>query len=364
MRTLATKAEFDNAMNESMDKLVVIDFTATWCVPCQRIAPVFKALSREFQHVSFAKVDVDENQETAQECQVSAMPTFKGYKDKREIFSIRGADEAGLRSSIAEHQGSKFQGEGQRLGATAAYSFVLVKDLSTLTSTSIAVERFSDTATAQKAANELWCSWVLYEEIGNWHNEIKSGGVGWGHGRCRDELMQRKQAARRRWRMVVCWLAKQKRIRGTWFKAVDGLAMVQRRRYTDTRRQLITSMVAALLASVLFVAPPPAPSHFAVVLKYGIEFVGACAAGYCASIYYFARMMRNVEKSVKKVEDRFERGLEFFCAFLGLGWPTLLVGLTVSTGAIASVFLTGGKIRLFLDCVFLALIVLGINKKC
>ena len=119
MRMLSTKAEFDAALAASHGKLLVIDFTASWCGPCQRIAPVFEALSAEYPQASFAKVDVDENQETAQECKVSAMPTFKGYREKREVFSVRGADEATLRAQIAAHAGSKFQGQGQRLGGAA-----------------------------------------------------------------------------------------------------------------------------------------------------------------------------------------------------------------------------------------------------
>jgi thioredoxin 1 len=118
MRSLQTPAEFDAAMAEAAakGKLLVVDFTASWCGPCQRIAPVYEALAAEFKQVTFVKVDVDENQETAAGCGVSAMPTFKGFRDKKEVFTVRGADEATLRASIAQHAGSKFEGEGQRLG--------------------------------------------------------------------------------------------------------------------------------------------------------------------------------------------------------------------------------------------------------
>ena len=120
MRTLATPAEFDAVLTEAAKagQTVVVDFTATWCGPCQKIAPTFEALAKEFPHVVFVKVDVDENSETAEACNVSAMPTFKAFRDKAEVGMCRGADEAALRALINEHAGSKWSaaGEGQTLG--------------------------------------------------------------------------------------------------------------------------------------------------------------------------------------------------------------------------------------------------------
>ena len=63
---LADKAAFDAALAAAGDKLVVVDFTATWCGPCQRIAPLFAQLAEENPDVVFVKVDVDENSEVSQ----------------------------------------------------------------------------------------------------------------------------------------------------------------------------------------------------------------------------------------------------------------------------------------------------------
>merc|ERR1712170_157712 len=77
---LKNKAEWEGALKDAGDKLVVVDFTASWCGPCQRIAPVFAKLAEEMADVCFVKVDVDENEETAQACGIQSMPTFQFFK--------------------------------------------------------------------------------------------------------------------------------------------------------------------------------------------------------------------------------------------------------------------------------------------
>ena len=56
---LRTKAEYDAAIAASTDKLLVIDFTASWCPPCKMIAPKFEAMAAENTDVVFKKIDVD-----------------------------------------------------------------------------------------------------------------------------------------------------------------------------------------------------------------------------------------------------------------------------------------------------------------
>uniref|UniRef100_A0A8D3A2V6 Thioredoxin domain-containing protein n=1 Tax=Scophthalmus maximus TaxID=52904 RepID=A0A8D3A2V6_SCOMX len=54
--------DFKKELKDAGDKLVVVDFTATWCGPCKMIGPYFGQLSEnpEFSNVVFLKVDVDE----------------------------------------------------------------------------------------------------------------------------------------------------------------------------------------------------------------------------------------------------------------------------------------------------------------
>ncbi len=57
------------------DKPAIVDFTATWCGPCQRIAPILEELAAEYKDkIVIYKVDVDENRELAKHFNVSSIP--------------------------------------------------------------------------------------------------------------------------------------------------------------------------------------------------------------------------------------------------------------------------------------------------
>jgi thioredoxin len=104
VKKLSTKAEFDQALKAlPAGKLMVVDFTASWCGPCKMISPKFEAMSEEFSSVEFYKVDVDENDETAKAEGIHGLPTFKFYQDGRVLGDLTlGANEAKLRDNIAK----------------------------------------------------------------------------------------------------------------------------------------------------------------------------------------------------------------------------------------------------------------------
>ena len=100
-KELATKAEFDEALKD--DKLVVVDFTATWCPPCQMIAPKFAELSETVKdYATLVKVDVDANKETSEAVGISCMPTFQFYKGGSKVHEIQGADFEAIKAKIEE----------------------------------------------------------------------------------------------------------------------------------------------------------------------------------------------------------------------------------------------------------------------
>lgn len=68
------------------EKLVVVDFFATWCGPCQMLSPILIELEKEYcENVEFYKVDVDESQDCAMRYGITAMPTLLFFKNGEEL---------------------------------------------------------------------------------------------------------------------------------------------------------------------------------------------------------------------------------------------------------------------------------------
>lgn len=91
-------------MKAAGNKLVVIDFMATWCGPCKMIAPKLEDISTTMcEKVVVLKVDVDECEDVALAYNISSMPTFVFVKNGVKVHQFSGANEATLRSTIDQH---------------------------------------------------------------------------------------------------------------------------------------------------------------------------------------------------------------------------------------------------------------------
>lgn len=65
------------AVDEKYDKIMVVDFYATWCGPCKAMAPTMEAMENKYGNkIEFNKVDIDQSPEIAQEFNVTAVPTI------------------------------------------------------------------------------------------------------------------------------------------------------------------------------------------------------------------------------------------------------------------------------------------------
>lgn len=81
----------------------IVDFYATWCPPCKAIAPIYAQLASTHSAsgaFAFLKVNVDEQQELAQQFGIQAMPTFVLLKDGKPVDTIRGANPPALKKAI------------------------------------------------------------------------------------------------------------------------------------------------------------------------------------------------------------------------------------------------------------------------
>ena len=73
------------------DKILVVDFFATWCGPCKMLTPIFQSLSREMSDkVEFAKIDIDKSLELAQKYKISSVPTMIIFKNGKEVQRMVG----------------------------------------------------------------------------------------------------------------------------------------------------------------------------------------------------------------------------------------------------------------------------------
>ncbi|KAM9081598.1 thioredoxin isoform X2 [Neophocaena asiaeorientalis asiaeorientalis] len=82
VKQIESKYAFQEALNSAGEKLVVVDFSATWCGPCKMIKPFFH--------------------DVASECEVKCMPTFQFFKKGQKVGEFSGANKEKLEATINE----------------------------------------------------------------------------------------------------------------------------------------------------------------------------------------------------------------------------------------------------------------------
>ena len=71
---------------------VLVDFSATWCGPCQMIGPVLEQLSAEYEgKAKILKVDIDASQDLAMKYQIMSVPNMIIFKNGQPVDAVVGA---------------------------------------------------------------------------------------------------------------------------------------------------------------------------------------------------------------------------------------------------------------------------------
>lgn len=84
--------------------VVLVDFWAAWCGPCKMISQVLEELSNEVNSVRFVKIDVDENENLANEYQISSIPTLILFKNGTIVDTLIGfTPKDSLKDAISKH---------------------------------------------------------------------------------------------------------------------------------------------------------------------------------------------------------------------------------------------------------------------
>lgn len=71
-------------------KPVVIDFWATWCGPCQRMAPVVEELAEEYKDsVVIGKYNIEEENDLTTQYRIMSIPTILFFKNGKQVRDLR-----------------------------------------------------------------------------------------------------------------------------------------------------------------------------------------------------------------------------------------------------------------------------------
>ena len=92
IKDVDTSTFMADVIEASQEVPVLVDFWAPWCEPCKSLTPVLERVVNEAGGaVRLAKINIDENQQIAQQMQIRSVPTVVAFKEGRPVDAFAGA---------------------------------------------------------------------------------------------------------------------------------------------------------------------------------------------------------------------------------------------------------------------------------
>ena len=74
----------------SSKDLVLVDFFATWCMPCKMLRPILEKVEKALPTVKFCSLDIDQNEEIAKNYRIFSVPTMVVFREGKVVDSLVG----------------------------------------------------------------------------------------------------------------------------------------------------------------------------------------------------------------------------------------------------------------------------------
>jgi len=102
VQVITTKEDWDQKIAEANKdgKIVVANFSASWCGPCRVIAPVYAEMSKTYPQLMFLTIDVDDLVDFSSTWDIRATPTFFFLKNGQQIDKLVGANKPELEKKV------------------------------------------------------------------------------------------------------------------------------------------------------------------------------------------------------------------------------------------------------------------------
>tara|TARA_B100000989_G_scaffold296544_1_gene280010 strand:+ start:289 stop:1155 length:867 start_codon:yes stop_codon:yes gene_type:complete len=81
----------EKVIEDSKEKLIIVDFWAPWCGPCKQLTPVLEKIIKKYsEKINLVKINIDENQQIASQLRIQSIPAVFAFKDKQIVNAFQG----------------------------------------------------------------------------------------------------------------------------------------------------------------------------------------------------------------------------------------------------------------------------------